>query len=153
MPFTIALNADSYVREAGPNSNYGTNAKLWVAPGTGTSYITYLKFTVSGLSGPVQSAILRLYAVNGTTGGPVIYSSSNDWTEMGLTWNNRPIPTGTGLDDHVAVVANNWAEFIVTPLLTTGNGTYTFVLVSTSTTSIAFSSKEGGQPPQLVITY
>jgi hypothetical protein len=33
-----------------------------------------------------------------------------------------------------------------------GNGTYSFVLVSSSTDSAYFSSREGGNPPQLAVT-
>jgi hypothetical protein len=34
-----------------------------------------------------------------------------------------------------------------------GNGTYTFGLSTTNSTAVSFSSREGANPPQLVVTY
>ena len=45
----------------------------------------------------------------------------------------------------------NWVEFVVTPLVT-GNGTVSFGLSSAVTDSVIYSSKEGTNPPQLVVT-
>jgi parallel beta-helix repeat protein len=147
---TIIANADSYVREAGPTSNYGTNVQLWVASGTGASYETYLKFTVSGIVGPVQSATLRVYSTSSTVDGPAVYATTNSWTETGITWNTRPALTSSGMDDKGAIATGVWVDYNVT-LLITGDGTYSFVLVTTSTDSVSFSSHEGSQPPQLVL--
>jgi parallel beta-helix repeat protein len=147
---TVIPNADSYVREAGPTSNYGTNVQLWVAFGTGANYQSYLKFTVSGVVGPLQSATLRLYSTSSTVDGPTVYGTDPNWTETGLTWNNRPAITSAGMDDKGAIATGIWIEYNVTPLVT-GDGTYSFVLVNTSTDSVSFSSREGSQPPQLVL--
>ena len=149
---TFSPVADSYVRQASPASNYGTNIKLWVEAGTNANYETNLSFTVSGAPGPAQSAKLRLYATSGTVDGPAIYATNNNWTQTGVTWNTRPARTSARLDDKGAIASNTWIEFNVTPLLS-GNGTYSFVLVSTSTDSASFSSREGSQPPQLVLSF
>jgi parallel beta-helix repeat protein len=147
---TFITNVDSYVREAGPTTNYGTNTQLWVAYGTNVSYEGYLKFTVSGVLGSVQSATLRVYSTSSTVDGPAVYSTTNDWTETGITWNTRPARTSGGMDDKGAIVTGVWIEYNVTPLVT-GDGTYSFVLVTTSTDSVSFSSREGSQAPQLVL--
>ena len=57
-PLTITLVADTYAQEANPSQNYGSDAQLWVTFGTGSSQQSYLKFTVSGAAGLVQSATL-----------------------------------------------------------------------------------------------
>jgi parallel beta-helix repeat protein len=148
---TFIANADSYVRDAGPTSNYGTNTQLWVDSGTNENYEGYLMFTISGVSGPVQSATLRVYATSSTVDGPAVYTTTNNWTETGITWNTRPARTSAGMDDKGAIATGVWVEYNVTALIT-GDGTYSFVLVTNSTDAVSFSSHEGSQPPQLVLT-
>ena len=147
---TFITNADSYVRDASPTSNYGTNVQLWVDSGTNENYEGYLMFTVSGVAGSVQSATLRVYSTSGTVDAPAVYATTSSWTEAGITWNTRPAPTSGVLDDKGAIATGVWVEYNITPLVT-GDGTYSFVLVTTSTEAVSFSSREGSQPPQLVL--
>jgi hypothetical protein len=42
---TFSATADSYVREASVNSNYGTDVQLWADLDIGANYESYLKFT------------------------------------------------------------------------------------------------------------
>jgi parallel beta-helix repeat protein len=147
---TFIANADSYVRDASPTSNYGTNVQLWVDSGTNENYEGYLMFTVSGVAGSVQSATLRVYSTSGTVDGPAVYTTTSNWTETGITWNTRPAPSSSGLDDKGAIATGVWVEYNITPVVT-GDGTYSFVLVTTSTDAVSFSSREGTQPPQLVL--
>jgi acid phosphatase type 7 len=49
------------------------------------------------------------------------------------------------------VSANTWVEVDVTSLIT-GDGTYSLRVSTTSTDGADYSSKEGANPPQLVIT-
>jgi parallel beta-helix repeat protein len=144
-------NADSYVRETSVNSNYGTSVQLWMDGDTGASYETYLKFSVSGIAGTIQSATLRVYSTSSTVDGPTVYATTNDWTETGVTWNTRPARTSSELDDKAAIATGVWVEYNVTTVIT-GDGTYSFALVSTSTDAVSFSAREGSQPPQLVLT-
>ncbi len=144
------ITDDSYVRESGPNSNYGSNTQLWVVGGTNASYEGYLKFTVNGVEGLVQSATLRIYSTSTTVDGPDVYSTTNDWSETGITWNTRPARTSNGMDDKGIIGTGVWVEYNVTPLVT-GDGIYSFVLVATSTDSVSFCSSEGSQAPQLVL--
>jgi parallel beta-helix repeat protein len=142
--------ADAHVRLARPTTNYGTNTSLMVAGGT-ASYESYLKFTVSGLNNTVKSATLRLYVTNATVDGPAAFGTDPNWTETGLTWNNRPAITSIGMDDKGIISANSWVEFNVTPLVT-ADGTYSFALIGSSTDGVTFSSRQGSQVPQLVIS-
>ena len=144
------ITDDAYVREAGPSSNYGSNVQLWVASGTNANYEGYLKFTVSGVAGTVQSAILRVYSTSSTVDGPAVYATTSEWTETGITWNTRPVRTSNGMDDKSTIGTGIWVEYNVTPLIT-GDGIYSFALVATSTDSVSFSSSEGSQAPQLVL--
>jgi parallel beta-helix repeat protein len=148
---TFTANADSYVSETNANSNYGTNTQLWMDGDTGANYEAYLKFAVSGTTGTIQSAILRVYSTSSTVDGPTVYATTNNWIETGITWNTQPALTSSGLDDKGTISTGAWIEYNVTAQVT-GNGTYSFVLVPTSTDAISFSSREGAQPPQLILT-
>jgi hypothetical protein len=144
--------ADAMVREGSPSSNYGGNAALRIDAGTDPDVESYLRFSVSGLSGgPVQSARLRLWTTSATTNGPAAYSTTNGWTEGGITWSARPARTSSATDDKGSVPGGAWVEFDVTSLVT-GEGTFSFVLAGTSTDGLDLSSKEGANAPELVVT-
>ena len=117
----------------------------------GAIYESYLKFTVSGIAGTVQSAILRVYSTSGTIDGPTVYATTNDWTETGINGNTLPALTSSGLDDKGAIASGVWTEYNVTAQIT-GDGTYSFAFMPTSTDAVSFSAREGSQPSQLVVT-
>jgi hypothetical protein len=132
-----------------PDTNDGTLARLDIdSPGEES----YIRFAVSGVTGTVQSATLRLFVTNGSSNGPSLYETDNTWTETGITWNNRPAPTTGAIANVDAAVAGTWAEYNLTPYVT-GDGTYNFVFLPDSTDGIRFDSREGGSPPQLVLTF
>jgi hypothetical protein len=114
---------------------------------------SYLRFDVSGVSGTVQSATLRLWvqATGGTQDGPSVQTTGTNWSETGLTWNNRPAPSGGVLDDKGALTGGTWAEYTVTPAVT-GNGQVAFVLLAQTNDGVVFDAREGANKPQLVIT-
>ncbi len=153
-PLSFAPDADSRVQESTPTSNYGTSSQLKADGGVDPDVETYLRFPVSGLSGSVQSAKLRLFvpasSSYGTADGPAVYTASNTWTEAGITWANRPTRTTTPTDDKGAIPYGQWVEYDVTPLVA-GNGTYTFVLATGSTDEVVFYSRQTSYPPRLVI--
>jgi uncharacterized protein YjiK len=150
-PLTFPAIADAYVYYGRPTNNYGTNTALWVDGGTDPAYNAYLKFSVSGIPGTVQSAVLRLYVTNASVDGPALYGTSNTWTESGITWDTQPGPSTAVVDDKAAISLGTWVEYNVTSLVT-GDGTYSFLLTKDTIDSAGFSSREGAQPSQLVIT-
>jgi hypothetical protein len=148
---TLAAVADARVLDTSPTTNYGTSSKLDVElPGQQS----YIRFSVTGVTGTVQNATLRLFVTNGSSNGPAVYGTDNTWTETGITWNNKPEST-TGVVANIGSIASNvWAEYNVTTLVT-GNGTYSFVLLPESTNGVTFTSREGAAAsrPQLVLTF
>jgi chitodextrinase len=147
---TLAPTADSLVRQASPSSNSGNQDTLRVDGGTDPAVETYLRFTVPALSGTLQRATLRLWVTSPTANGPAVYATGGGWTETGITWNNRPARTGSGVADTGSLPAGTWATFDITQLIP-GPGTYDIALAGTSTDGVYFSSREGSQPPQVVI--
>jgi hypothetical protein len=147
--FTFVAEADAMAKEASPASSYPNSKVLYVR---GTPVVeSYFRFTVTGISGPVSSAKLRVYVSVGTDNGPAVFTTGNTWTENGLTWNNRPARTSNAMDDKGAVAANTWVEFNVTPIVT-GNATYSFMLATGSRVRLSLSSSEGSRAPELVVT-
>jgi hypothetical protein len=167
VPPVISFNPtdDAEVKSSFSTTNYGANAIFRVREGA-VKYHGYLKFNVRGLGGPatpvgVRKATLRLYANEGSDDGGSIYLVSNQyagsgasWDERGLVWDNAPAigPDGSGLSTapQGGVSANAWVEFDVTSAIT-GDGIYSFGMSSRSTTTVKYSSKEGANPPELVI--
>lgn len=149
---TFTTSVDARVSAASPTSNFGASTIL-VADADPASE-SYLRFTVANLPGAVSSARLRVFvgtgSADGTVDGPAVWTSSNDWTETGITWNTRPTRS-SGRDDKGALPAGAWAEWDVTPFVT-GNGTFTFVLATTSADGAVFSSSEGANAPHLIVT-
>lgn len=145
--------ADARVKEAYPNTNYGSIPYLRVDGGGDPGVKSYLRFAVSGVSGPVKSAKLRLYAYTETVDGPAIYLTSNTWAEQTITWNNRPARIGHRVDDLGRIKASSWVDYDVTKLVQ-GNGTYSFALHTFSNDGVYFRSREAqSNGPELVVTF
>jgi hypothetical protein len=129
--------ADARVLSASPTVNNGALTRLDVDnPGQES----YIRFTVSGVTGAVQSATLRLFVTNGSSNGPSLYLTNNTWTETGITWNNRPGATSGAVANVAAMTANTWTEYNITAQIT-GNGTYSFVLQPDSTHGVTLYSR------------
>lgn len=142
--------ADAPVQESTPNTNYATSA-LRADGGADPDVDSYLRFSVSGLTGTVASAKLRLSATSGTADGPAVYGTSNSWTESGITWANRPGRATAAIADKGSIASGTVVEYDVTSYVN-GNGTFSFDLGTGSTDGVNFYSREGTTRPQLVIT-
>ncbi|MBN2115111.1 MAG: DNRLRE domain-containing protein, partial [Anaerolineales bacterium] len=155
-PLTFITVADARVYQGSPTTNYGYQTNIQADAGPGTSVQrSYLRFDVSGISGPIESVKLRVYCTtNGTVNGPAAYLADNTWIERGtggVTWNTQPALLSGAFDNKGAIAAASWVEYDVTALVT-GDGTYTFALVADSYDGVTFSSREGSFDPELVVT-
>ena len=69
--FTFAVEADAWVKQGSPTSNYGALSYVSVDGAPDPMEESYLRFTVGGLSGPIQNAKLRVFvSTDGTNNGP-----------------------------------------------------------------------------------
>lgn len=146
---TMLPSADARVIEASPTTNYGTATRLDVDnPGEQS----YIRFDVTGVTGTVTSAKVRLYVTNGSSNGPSLYLTSNTWAENTINWNNRPVPTTGMISNLDSMVSSTWVEYDVTGVVT-GNGSYDFLLLPDSSDGVSFYSREGSSSfrPQLVV--
>jgi VCBS repeat-containing protein len=154
---TVGPTDDAYVDSKKAAANLGSSSILQVKAGS-KELDSYLKLSVSGISGTVVSAKLRLFVTKDSPDGGSVYLVSNDylgggpWNETGLVWNNAPVIGGVPLATAGAVLTGTWVELEVGGAIA-ADGTYSFGLSSGSSNAARFSSKEGTNPPELVITF
>jgi PKD repeat protein len=150
---TFLAVEDARVRSSSPGSNYGTSDYLRLRDGGGseTTYESYLRFDLSAVGGQaISSAILRLYATDGSDDPGTLFAVNGAWSEADITWSNAPGFSGSPLASAAAASSNTWVEFDVSSVVT-GAGIYDFGLTNDSSNSVYFSSREGLDPPQLVV--
>ena len=146
---TFHPTADSYVMSTYPSTNYGTATNFRVDSSPVTR--SYIRFTVSGISGTVQSAVLRIYANSANTTGFAVHSvADNTWTETGITYSNSPA-VGSVINNSSAFNAGAWVAVDVTSYIKAA-GTFSLAIDSTNTTNTSLASREATNAPQLVIT-
>jgi phosphatidylinositol-3-phosphatase len=138
---TVTLNpiADSYTSASTPTVNFGTNVNLRVD--SSPVLDSFLTFDLTGLS--PTSETLRIWAETAQSTGFTVYAEPTAWSESGLTFANQPA-FGAILGTSGPAAAGAWLSIPVT------GGS--FALDTPNTTTLRLSSREGGHPPELVVT-
>jgi acid phosphatase type 7 len=146
---TFTPVADAYVESDLPGSTFGAATTLRVDANPVQDSL--LKFTVSGVgSRQVTSATLRLFCVDSSNiGGAFRRVLDTSWTENGVTWANAPTGEATAFGSLRSVSSGSW--YGVTVPFVTGDGTYSVRVSSTASNGAFYSSKEGANPPQLIV--
>jgi hypothetical protein len=146
---TFIPAADAYVTAAIPNTNFGASKMLRFDSNPVVK--GYLMFNVQGLTAPVTSARLRIYANSSSTRGCNVYAvPDSSWVERSITFNNAPAP-GNQIGSIGAFKGGKWIEVDVTAFVT-GNGTYSIALTGINSTAVSLASREtGSRAPQLII--
>ncbi len=109
----------------------------------------YLRFDVQGV-GTVTSATLRIFAkTDDRVGFDVRGVSDNNWGELTINYGNAP-PFGAVVGSSGPLTGGNWYEVDVSSLVS-GDGLVSFALTSTSSRQTRYSSREGTNPPQLIV--
>jgi len=126
-PMWVPVQADTWVNETSPSTNYNSSAAVTVA-GNGSTNRAYtlLKFNLADLpaNAAVLSATLELYTMpNRQQSAPQqprafsIYPDAinQSWNEATVTWNNKPAASNLG-DPAIAPVIG-WNEWDVTHIV------------------------------------
>jgi len=143
---TFTTVADARVNSSNPNSNYGDANDLRAS----NAYQSYLKFVVSGVSGAIEKATLRLFCEDPSADGGAFYPVDNNWEENTITWNNAPPTSGAPVISAGPVAVDTWVELDITAAIL-GDSTYSFGIISTTSDRVNYSSREGSEPPELVL--
>jgi hypothetical protein len=143
---------DAFVR-GGTNSstNYGTDDELSVKENSGISNndrMSFLKFDLSGITGPIYNVKLRLIVSNDAPGAAkcaLHHVTDDSWSENSITWDNQP-GVSTLIETLSVPAFGSWIEYNITTIANTelsGDGTLSFRLSeSTLGNLFEFSSKE-----------
>jgi calcineurin-like phosphoesterase family protein len=144
--------ADSDVSSSSPTKNYGSTTTLRVRlPSSGTTYRSLLRFAVSGLAGPVTRIRLRLYVTDPTTAGGTVFKTGTSWTEAGVTWKTQPGVVGAALASFPSTTTATWTSVDLPTSLIPGDGAYGLAIFGTTSNQAGYASRQGANPPQLVI--
>ncbi len=133
-----------------PNTNFGSDTGLTVDNSPVKNFL--LKFSVTGLSCLVTSAILQLYDKDPSDKGGDFFQAADTWAETTATWNNAPAAQSTRIASLGLVSAGVTYDVNVTSIVT-GNGVVSLRVTTASTNGAIYSSKEGANPPLLTITF
>ncbi len=166
-PITVSVStgispvADAHVKEASPTSNYGTATLLEALSASGDHRVAFFRFDLSNVP-VITGAKLRINAAmsGNATVGTTAYSVSNtNWSETGITWNNRP-SLGTALGSAtVSGTTFTWYELDVGSYVKSeklaGRNIISLALTNaaTSTRYIQINSREAASnKPQLLLS-
>jgi len=149
--FRFAATADTYVDSDHPNTNYGASDRLTV-DGSQVQE-AFIKFDVSGVDGVVTAAAIQLHVMNASpnSGGSIAQMSDANWSESGVTYNNRPAISGVILSTLGAVQRGGVVTFDVSQA-TIQNGVVSFGIISHQHDEAGYASREHGDGPELILT-
>ena len=147
---TFGPTTDIGPTEQFPTVSNATVASIRVDEGVNTDYELYAAFNVTGVSGTVTGARLRVYSTVGTTNGPKVYRTGA--ITSSTTWATRPAKLSGALADVGTVAAGSWTEYDVKAAVT-GNGVVTFGLVPDYWDDQHINAMEASaNRPQLIVT-
>lgn len=161
---TLTADADTWVGEETPDSNYATQGRLSViASSVGHDARALVRFPLPAVPSGCQvtSAELRLTATFTDPDRTIdVLRAASAWGEATATWNNRPGVEGTPASAPVGSGLRTWdvAAHVRAHYAGTNNG---FVVKDADETGTAadprqqYQSRDSlqGTPPQLVVTF
>jgi PKD repeat protein len=142
--------ADARVSEGDRGANFGLATELRAKTQAGSSYQSFLKFDLATLDGIPTSARLRLFVTDESNSGGSLYRVTNGWTETSVSWSNKPSLPATPLATAGCAALGTWVEFDVSAAVL-GPDQLSFALAGGTSNSVLYASREGQNPPELVI--
>lgn len=145
-------DADTFVSEAEPDVNYGSNPILEVD--AAAHKVSYLRFDISDVdTSRVLSANVRLRVDNPSADEQfVAVVETNDWDENEVTYNTRPA-TGTPIFTLPGALDNVWVSLDITSAIKQADGPeLTIAIDSNENDGIDFASSDAPEDhPELVV--
>lgn len=158
---TAAANIDSWIDQASPNSNFGSDQILKVKRESGNKAMrTLVRFNLPAVPAgcSVTAAALRLYAPSAATGRTLWALRLNaTWAENTVRWSNQPAATGAAATTTSVVGWNQWTVTSQVQAMYTGSNFGFHVRFDVETSPVAemqFHARDkGSEPPELRITF
>lgn len=148
-PTSLAPTDDAFVKSTLKKTNFGSLATLEVD--RSPHKVALLRFDLSGTPLNRTGATLRLHVSDGSpNAGDIYLSDGTAWSEDTVTWASRPRWVGSPIASIGAVNAGNWYEISLPVGAVNGDETTLFIL-SPSSNETVMSSKEGPNPPELIV--
>jgi hypothetical protein len=157
---TVTATADTTVSENNPANNYGGDNDLTVRSRTGDNWHVFVRFALPSLPAGCSLTDATLRLMTTTLSAGQIYEAAQvagSWTEGGLTWSTRPATTGATT---TATTAAGWVTWSVTAQVAAmyAGGNYGLRIKDTvddtgPTSTNKYSSREGTDPPELVVQW
>ena len=123
--------ADSYVNIDHPDTNYGNYSWLSLESHYMMDELSYNKFDLSILPEDAVIEKVTLYLHVGWLSDPeevIVCNSGTDWSEMEITWNNRPGYEQTPTDIVYVSYGEKWYSWDVTADITTNKAYFWAIL-------------------------
>lgn len=131
-----------------PGNNLGLATQL--STDASPEINSLLRFNVQDISGTITNATLRLFVqTDSTIGFDVFEVADNSWGETSVTFDTAPT-IGSFINSSGATIAGNFIEIDVSNAVL-GNGQVSFALTSADSNRILMISREGANPPELLI--
>jgi large repetitive protein len=158
---TASANIDSWLDQASPTNNFGSDTILKVKRETGSKAMRALvRFNLPSVPAgcTVTAATLRLWAASAATGQTLqALRNSATWTEAGVTWNNQPATTGTAATTTSVAGWNQWTVTSQVQAMYSGSNFGFKIRFATETNPVAemqFHARDkGSNHPELRITF
>jgi phosphatidylinositol-3-phosphatase len=148
----ITAAADSYLQSSQPTSNFGTSASDLVEGSPARR--TYIKFHNPEATAPT-TATLSVTSSTKYRKGFVVRPASSSWAETDITWNNAPSPStaicGTSGPIAAGKTVSVAIDISACPILASADTT--FVLETSSRTTLTLTSRESATPPILHLSW
>lgn len=147
--YIFRASADAFANSSAPDTVSGTGFEI---PVDGSpDRLDYLTFNVTGLSGTIMSATLKLSTTwdGSVDGGTIGKVTDTSWTESTLTYNNRPAISPPSVSIGPVVPYQSVTKDVTAAI--TGNGAAGFAIFSTNGDGVTYASRESSTPPILTI--
>ncbi len=152
--FTFNPTQDGQIKLTELGKKYGTKSTTKVEL---NKFVSYFKFELSGITGAVTSAKLRLHVDGTSEDGGEVFPAANTFKDTADPWNdaelsgrNAPDITGSAIGSLGPVVLDQVVEVDLTAGVS-GNGSYSFAIKNNSIDQAKYHTRESEDQPELIV--
>lgn len=152
---SITASADTYASTREADLPHGGRSYVYATTDETTGRLRFPTRGAVPQGTTVSSLHLRLYVLRNDKpeGSPVVETSSDDWDENSMTLHGQPAHTFKDVSQWVTAPAGQWVDIPLDASVLNRDGNTDFeVKYSEWYSNFEFSSREGANAPQLVIS-